>query len=100
MLANSLDFGRSRASRRRRHLLVIALLGVGFVVLFLMPSPASQAVSGAAALTGPVDLEVPSAPSTSGSGPAASTVPTLDLSVADTPNAICALEETSCPSGV
>ncbi|HLM91092.1 MAG TPA: hypothetical protein VK424_03450 [Thermoplasmata archaeon] len=101
MVASSLDFGRRFASQRRLHLLGVGLLGVGFLVMFLTPYAASQSPNVPSTFA-PASIASLSAPRSgpTAPGPQASTVPTLDLSVADAPNSICALQETSCPAGV
>ncbi|MGP8071766.1 MAG: hypothetical protein ACLPZM_01360 [Thermoplasmata archaeon] len=100
MAAEPLEYGRRNVARRRLRLLGIGLLGVGLLMLFLMPSPASQASNVPAALPPSLAPEVAPSPAPMGAAPQATQVPTLDLSVAASPNAICALEETSCPAGV
>ena len=75
----------------------LAVLGLGVVlgaVVLVLLCPG--AVSGAQApAVAPGEFQVASAP-----GSATSNVPTLDLSVADNPSAICVDLTTSCPAGV
>jgi hypothetical protein len=98
--ASPLDFQRRNASRRRAHVLAIGLLGVAFALIFILPGASSQS-SNVPVLSHPTPgIVAPTAAQPQGAAPSASTVPTLDLSVADDPTAICALEETSCPAGV
>ena len=100
MAASGLNHVRPSASRRRLRLLGIGLIGAAFVLLFLLPSPASQPeILGSAAPAGTGET-LAGTPSAGAAAPSATTTPTLDLSVGDTPSAICALQETSCPAGV
>jgi hypothetical protein len=81
----------SSSPRHGFGLLGLALVLGGIVVILLCPG----ANSASSAAPRPAAFVTPAAP-----GTATSSVPTLDLSISDTPSSICVDLTTSCPAGV